>query len=169
MLITKKEQKNKIKWGTKVNATMIYKEITKKYAEAGHNVSNTRQIVMLYDGIIKFLRNAQASYENKDFENVFSNIQKAKNIIQGLQLGINFDRGGDIAQTLNDFYDGMFFRMSLFNIRDQSQGYDYLAKITRDLQTMRNAWAEIDSEWVLKNTVQNKDANENPGSSSDLV
>ena len=124
---------------------------------------------MLYDGIIKFLRNAQMLYEEKEFESVYKNIQKAKNIIQGLQLGINFDKGGDIAQTLNDFYDGMFFRMSLFNIRDQSQGVDYLAKITRDLQTMRNAWAEIDSQTILKNIEEVRGVDEKPGSSSDLV
>jgi flagellar protein FliS len=153
----------------KVDTAMIYKEITKKYTEAGHNVSNTRQVVMLYDGIIKFLRNAQISFEQKEFENVYSNVQKAKNIIQGLQLGINFDKGGNIAQTLNDFYDGMFFRLSLFNIRDGSQGSDYLSKITRDLQTMRNAWAEIDAQTMLKNTEEKKDADENPNSSSGLA
>ncbi len=148
---------------------MIYKEITKKYTEAGHNVSNTRQVVMLYDGIIKFLRNAKISQAQKDFENVYSNLQKAKNIIQGLQLGINFESGGEIAQTLNDFYDGMFFRLSLFNIRDGSQGEDYLANITRDLQTMRNAWAEIDAKMILKNTETKKDTDENPRTSSDLA
>lgn len=152
-----------------MNTTMIYKEITKKYTEAGHNVSHTKQIVMLYDGIVKFLRNSQIAYDQKDFEALYSNIQKAKNIIQGLQLGIDFEKGGEISRTLNDFYDGMFFRLSLFNIRDQSQGKEYLARISSDLQTMRNAWAEIDAQMIISHRKNREDFDDNNSSSSDLV
>ena len=133
-----------------MNSAMIYKEITKKYTEAGYNVSNTKQIVMLYDGMVRFLRNAQKALEKEEFEGVFNNITKAKNIIQGLQLGIDFNQGGDIANTLNDFYDGMFFRLSLFNIKDPEHGVNYIKRIEDDIQKMRESWAEIDSQMVTQ-------------------
>ena len=63
-----------------------------------------KQIVMLYDGAIKFLNLTAADIENKDFIAKAEHSNRALDIINYLQSILDFERGGDVAPSLDNLY-----------------------------------------------------------------
>jgi flagellar protein FliS len=63
-----------------------------------------QQIVMLYDGAIKFLRLAGANIESKDIPQKAEHVNRALDILNYLQSILDFEKGGEVAQTLDSLY-----------------------------------------------------------------
>jgi flagellar secretion chaperone FliS len=63
-----------------------------------------QQIVMLYDGAIKFLRLASASIESRDIAAKAEQTDRALQIINYLQSILDLERGADVAASLNALY-----------------------------------------------------------------
>lgn len=63
-----------------------------------------KQIVMLYDGAIKFLNFAADDIETKDFAAKAEHSNRALDIINYLQSILDFERGGDVAPVLDNLY-----------------------------------------------------------------
>lgn len=63
-----------------------------------------QQIVMLYEGAIKFLRLAAFSIESRDIAAKAEQTDRALQIISYLQSILDFERGGDVAVSLNMLY-----------------------------------------------------------------
>jgi flagellar protein FliS len=63
-----------------------------------------QQIVMLYDGAIKFLRLAAANIEAKEIPKKAEHVNRALDILNYLQSTLNFELGGDVAPTLDALY-----------------------------------------------------------------
>ena len=57
-------------------------------------------ILMLYDGALRFLRQAIKSLENNDIETAHHNFIRTQNILTELIASLNFDKGGEIALNL---------------------------------------------------------------------
>jgi len=112
------------------------------YGMASETVSKTRQVVMLYEGIIKFVMKARSAIEEKRIEDRFNNLQRACKIILGLQAGLDFENGGEIAHILNNFYTTMDLRVLALN---QSNSLDECDNIIEDFKKMRDAWEEVNN------------------------
>jgi flagellar secretion chaperone FliS len=63
-----------------------------------------KQIVMLYDGAIKFLKLAVADIEAKDIAAKAEHSNRALDIINYLQGILDFERGGEVAPALDNLY-----------------------------------------------------------------
>lgn len=63
-----------------------------------------RQIVLLYDGAIKFLNLTAADIEGGDMEQKAEHSRRALEIISYLQSILDFDRGGEVASSLDRLY-----------------------------------------------------------------
>jgi flagellar protein FliS len=63
-----------------------------------------QQLVMLYDGAMKFLRLAADDIEKKDVVAKANHVNRALDIINYLQGILDFERGGEVAQTLDRLY-----------------------------------------------------------------
>lgn len=63
-----------------------------------------QQVVMLYDGAIRFLMQAAASVEANDLPAKAEQTDRALQIINYLQSILDFERGGEVAVTLNALY-----------------------------------------------------------------
>src|SRR5689334_1710079 len=63
-----------------------------------------RQVVMLYDGAIKFLRLAAASIETGDLAAKARHTDRALQVVNHLQSTLDFEHGGEVAVTLNTLY-----------------------------------------------------------------
>ena len=63
-----------------------------------------QQLVMLYDGAIKFLRLAATDIEAGNLVAKAEHSDRALDIISYLQSILDFERGGDVAPTLDLFY-----------------------------------------------------------------
>jgi flagellar protein FliS len=62
------------------------------------------QVVMLYDGAIKFLNLTAQDIENKDMVSKAEHSNRALDIINYLQSILDFDRGGSVAVSLDKLY-----------------------------------------------------------------
>ncbi len=116
----------------------------KAYSIATRTVAKTRQIVMLYDGAIRFLKQAQVASAENRIEDRFRLLVRASDIIVGLQSSIDFDNGGEVAQTLNKFYTNISMRILLVNSRPK-EAVVLCEEIIGEIKQMRDVWDTIDS------------------------
>ncbi len=113
----------------------------KAYSRATHTVNKTRQIVMLYDGAIRFIQQACEAIEQKDYETRYHKLMRAADIFVGLQACLDFDAGGASARSLFDFYAAIDRRMfALHRTNDLNEANALIA----DIKTMRDVWDKID-------------------------
>ena len=112
------------------------------YKTAEQTVSKTRQVVMLYDGAINFIKQTIEAIKKNDIESRFNSLQKACDIILGLQSCLDFERGGKVAEVLNGYYSSIDARLLTVH---QSNSTEVCEQVMRDLKKMRDAWDEIDN------------------------
>jgi len=115
----------------------------KAYSRASHTVAKTRQVVMLYDGAIRFLSQAKEAMEKNEIERRYTTLLRATDIIVGLQACLDFDAGGSAANVLFEFYNSMEMRiMQLHRTND----VEACATIIAELKEMREVWNGIDQQ-----------------------
>ena len=113
----------------------------KAYSRASLTTAKTRQVVMLYDGIIRNLMQAQHALDNKNPEQRFERMMKASEIVMTLQSSLDMDGDSEIAQRLNDYYTGLDSQI----IRNlNANDSDAIQTIIDDVRNMRKAWDIID-------------------------
>lgn len=106
-------------------------------------VSTTSQgelLLMLYDGAVKFLRQAQAKILEKDYAQKGILISKALDIIAELDGSLNAQKGGEIAQNLHNLYFYCNTRLLLANMNMDTALVDEVIDI---LSGLRSAYSEI--------------------------
>ncbi|MES2984038.1 MAG: flagellar export chaperone FliS [Pseudomonadota bacterium] len=113
----------------------------KAYSRANHTVSKTRQVVMLYDGAIRFLQQAIEAIEKKDYETRYHKLTRTCDIVIGLQSCLDFDAGGDSAKVLFDFYSAIDSR--IFAVH-RTNDIEECRKIIAQIKEMRDVWSQID-------------------------
>ncbi len=111
------------------------------YATATQTVAKTQQIVMLYDGVIRFVQQAKEAIRERRIEDRYNLLLKASEVIAGLQGCLDFEQGGDVAKVLYNFYSSIESRM--FSIH-RSNSLETCDEIIADLKQMRDVWQEID-------------------------
>jgi flagellar protein FliS len=65
-----------------------------------------RLIELLYDELLACLRQADLAMKNGNLELKSSRLSKALSILAGLEASLDFERGGDVAQSLGNVYAG---------------------------------------------------------------
>ncbi len=113
------------------------------YALANQTAPKTRQIVMLYDGVIRNLRQAREAIEGKRVEERYNLLVKASDIVMGLQSCLDFDNGGDVAQLLYDFYSSVDARIISIH---RSQSVAMCDALINEIKQMRDTWSTIDQQ-----------------------
>lgn len=111
------------------------------YATATQTVPGTRQVVMLYDGVVRYLQQAREAMQGGRIEERYNLLIKASEIIFGLQSCLDFDNGGDIAKILHNFYSSADARIFALHRAGNPEEYD---RIITDIRQMRDAWSAID-------------------------
>ncbi|MFY9227560.1 MAG: flagellar export chaperone FliS [Blastocatellia bacterium] len=66
-----------------------------------------KQIGLLYEGAIKFLQLAANDIETKDLVAKAEHTKRALDIISYLQSILDFERGGEVAKSLDNFYSSI--------------------------------------------------------------
>ena len=117
----------------------------KAYTAATGTVAKTRQVVMLYDNILKLLRQTIVAVNENKIEDRFLLLKKSSETIIGLQSSIDFDNGGEIANILHNFYTGISMRMVGINfIKDNDEATRITNLLIDELKQMRDIWDNID-------------------------
>lgn len=111
------------------------------YKAAHGTLSKTRQVVMLYEGAIKFISQGKQAIQEKRIEDRYNLIQRAADIISGLQDSLDFENGGDIAPMLHGFYSDVY--LSLMDIHRNNDAAE-CDEVTAQLKEMLDIWRKID-------------------------
>ena len=63
-------------------------------------------IMMLYEDLLRELRVAALATEKRDYATKSAKLTKALAILSALEAGLDFNAGGEVAETLSRFYRG---------------------------------------------------------------
>jgi flagellar protein FliS len=99
-----------------------------------------RMIVMLYDGAIKFLKQAIRDLEAKDYTAKGRDIAKAQNIILELNTVLDMQTGGEVAQNLRSLYNFMNKHLNQANTQSDAQ---IIREVINLLEELNQSWRAI--------------------------
>ncbi len=125
---------------------MVANDYARTYrANAVLTASPGQLVLMLYDGALKALALAREGFARPEgdlrrIEVVNTHLLKAQAIINELQSGLNFEAGGEFAQTMNRLYDYHNRRLFEANLRKQ---VGPVIEVEGLLRGLRDAWAEM--------------------------
>ena len=101
---------------------------------------NVELIQMLFDGLIDSLVTARGHIEREDIIEKNKSLMRAGRIVIGLQGALDFERGGDLANNLNELYGYVTRRLLHVNARND---LDALEEIFGLMNEIRSAWEGV--------------------------
>lgn len=99
--------------------------------------SPARLVSMLYEGGIRFLDEAVEAVEAGDFIKANEKIKRAQDIVMELNLSLDMENGGSIAQNLRALYNYIFQRLIQANVK----------KDTEILKEVRSIFSDLNGAW----------------------
>jgi flagellar protein FliS len=97
-------------------------------------------IVKLYEGALRFLRQAKDCQESGQVAGRATAIAKALAIVNELQTSLNLEQGGEIASNLDALYFYVTDRLLEANVKGTVQPVEEARGV---LATLLEAWVEI--------------------------
>lgn len=116
------------------------------YAQVGlesgvMSASPHQLIVMLFDGAQSALVRARILMNQRDIPAKGAAISKAIDIINnGLNAGLDLEKGGEMAENLSVLYDYMSRRLLHANLHNDEQAIDEVLAL---LENIADAWRQI--------------------------
>lgn len=101
--------------------------------------SQGQLIIMLYDGAIKFIEQAQTDIEIGHIEEANKNLIKAQNILNELMVTLNFD-AEEISNQLMSLYQFLYEQLIQANIKKDS---GLLTSVKEILTDLSETWKKI--------------------------
>ena len=102
-------------------------------------------VVMLYDGLLRFIGEAQSALASQDLHGKREAMSRALAILSELQSTLNMEHGGDLAQSLDALYTYINGRLLEGSLQNDPLPLDECARLLRPL---REAWSEIAAQDV---------------------
>jgi flagellar secretion chaperone FliS len=119
-------------------------------------------VVMLYDGAIAAIQRAMAAIDAKDIEKKCAHLGRLDGIIAQLEGSLDFERGGQVAQTLKLFYMHARGQSLKANIENSKE---ILAALAHQFATVREAWEQVEHPTSpLPTTSASEDSTYSPSS-----
>jgi flagellar protein FliS len=133
---------------------MGYQQAVSTYQKTSVETSDSvKLVIMCYDAAMKDLEDAKILHESHSMEATYDKIRHAQDIITELLVGLDYERGGEIAQNLSRLYNFMLRQLIGVNSQQDTSVYNHLIRI---LSELKDAW-----EHIRKNTNQLPEANAN--------
>ena len=102
--------------------------------------NNVALIQMLFDGLTDTLVAAQGHLAHGAIQEKGKYIARASRIVIGLQGSLDFAKGGELAQNLNDLYNYVSRRLIFANAHNDMA---VLQEIHGLMAEIRSAWQEV--------------------------
>ena len=106
--------------------------------------SQGRLILMMYDGAISFLQEAESKMADGDLAGKGLYLSRARSIISELHNALNFEMGKGIASSLSGLYTFINREITLANTSNEVQHVKHAVHV---LENLRTGWRKI----VLEN------------------
>ena len=119
-------------------AWQSYRQVATQTASPG------QLVLLLYDGILRFLEQARLGFakdDPKEFnETINNNTQRAQAIINEMNQSLDMAQGGEFAVRLRALYDYFDRRLHESNVTKTQTGID---EVVKHVTVLRDAWAEM--------------------------
>ncbi|MDK9707980.1 MAG: flagellar export chaperone FliS [Desulforhopalus sp.] len=106
-------------------------------------------LLMLYDGAIRFTRQAIQGIEKDDMKAVHLGIKKSMAIITEFANSLNHDIGGEIAENLDALYSFMIRELTLANLQKDVEKLQAVEKLLVDLRATWGEAVELNKQQVV--------------------
>lgn len=93
--------------------------------------------LMLYDGALKFCRQAKAALEKKNFEESYNNLMRAQKIVLELSTSLNHDADPQLCQRLSALYTYVYRLLVDANMKRETPIVDEAIKL---IEYERETW-----------------------------
>lgn len=110
------------------------------YQQAASTTSKLEQIVMFYDGAIKFLLLTADNINRKDMVAKAEHIDRALAILDYLRNILDMKQGGQVAKNLDGLYNILISKIVLANATLDNS---LIESSISSLREMRSAWQQI--------------------------
>ncbi|HOS93856.1 MAG TPA: flagellar export chaperone FliS [Armatimonadota bacterium] len=127
---------------------------------AVETASRGRLILLLYDGLLRFLEQARTELAERKPKEAHFALIKAQNVLSELMASLDLDQGGEIARNLLAIYEFMFMQLVDANFRKSAEPVDEVVDLVR---TLREAWDRAVSEETADRNRQALEGPEPPG------
>ncbi len=97
-------------------------------------------VIMCYEGMITNMKIAKAKYHSQEYEAKAKAIQKVQDILALLMQSLDFERGGEIAISLESLYNYILRRLSEGDLQKDLRSFDEIIGILEELES---AWRDI--------------------------
>ena len=101
---------------------------------------NIQLIQMLFDGLLESLASASGHIQNKAIEDKSNALVRAGRIVVGLQGALDFERGGELAQNLNELYSYITRRLFHINAHNDLTALEEVKTLIKDIS---QAWQTL--------------------------
>lgn len=128
-----------------MSGSLLNKNPFEAYKTAATTTATPGQLVlMLYDGVIRFVQQAIISFDITDpaemNSSVNTNLVKAQNIIFELANSLDHTKGGNVAENFLRIYDYCDRRIHTANMEKSSEGLD---EVINHFVGLRDAWSTM--------------------------
>lgn len=111
------------------------------YVETSVSEASPHKLVeMLYDGALKNINVAKVFIEQNNLEKKSFHLNKTLSIILALREGVNFEKGGDVAQNLYQLYDYCYRQVMKASASNDNEILDEVSGYIKEL---KEAWEQM--------------------------
>ena len=107
------------------------------------NASPHRLIQLLFEGALTQLANVKGAIVNRDTVRLQTSVQKTSTILMGLEEGLDFEKGGEIADNLEALYQYMQTELLAVQVSMNEEKVDALISLLSDI---KSGWDAISPE-----------------------
>jgi len=119
------------------------------YQNTQVQTSNQKQmIVMLFDGMDRFMSRAIRAIETDDIESAHTNLHRTGQILLELMSTLREDKGGEIALNLKRLYLFCYERIVIANLKKDTR---MIADVKEVMGNLAEGWKYIDRKGVGRN------------------
>ena len=102
--------------------------------------NNVQLIQMLFDGLLESMVAARGHIQHNSIQDKSKAIARASRIVLGLQGALDFERGGDLANNLNELYSYVTRRLFHVNAHNDLEALEEVYGLMREI---RDAWEGV--------------------------
>jgi flagellar protein FliS len=104
------------------------------------NIEFSDLIVRCYDALIRDFQEAKRAHTAGDEDRLMDRIRHAQDIVTELLVGLDYERGGEIAANLGRIYNYMLRELVAIRDSHAQQTLDGMISIAGEL---REAWVQV--------------------------
>lgn len=112
-----------------------------QYRASNVDTASPAQIVVkLYDGAMKFMRQAQAAISAREYSKKGTALRRAHAIVSELQATLRAEHAPELCESLDRLYEFVLHQITETNRLGKPELLDPAIRV---LEELRSAWAEV--------------------------